>query len=95
MAKKQAAGSAKNLRDSKPNYRGVKAFGWQTVKAGNIIIRQLGSKYKLGDNVYEGNDFSVHAALDGTVEFSKKNTMRFDGRRYLRTFVSVKPHSQD
>lgn len=91
MAKKQAAGSAKNLRDSKPNYRGVKVFGGQEVKAGNIIIRQLWSKYKLWENVYEWNDFSVHAAVDGVVEFSKKNKMRFDGRRYLRTFVSVKP----
>jgi len=64
-------------------------FGGQTVAAGNIIIRQKGSKYECGKNTYAGKDFSIHASVDGTVSFSKKNFERFDGRRYLKTVVSV------
>lgn len=90
MAHKKAGGSAKNLRDSKPKYRGVKVFGGQEAVAGNIIIRQKGSKYECGKNTYLGNDFSVHAKVDGTVVFSKKKKARFDGRKYLKTVVDVK-----
>ena len=90
MAHKKAGGSAKNLRDSKPKYRGVKVFGWQEAVAGNIIIRQKWSKYECGKNVYLGNDFSVHAKIDGTVVFSKKKISRFDGRKYLKTIVDIK-----
>ena len=89
MAHKKAGGSAKNLRDSKPKYRGVKVFGGQKATAGDIIIRQKGSKYECGKNTYAGKDFSIHAAVDGTVSFSKKNFERFDGRRYLKTVVNV------
>ena len=90
MAHKKAGGSAKNLRDSKPKYRWVKVFWWQTAKAGNIIIRQKWSKYECGENTYLGSDFSVHAKIDGTVTFSKKNVSRFDGRKYIKTTVHVK-----
>ena len=89
MAHKKAGGSAKNLRDSKPKYRWVKVFGGQKATAWNIIIRQKGSKYECGKNTYAGKDFSIHAAVDGTVSFSKKNFERFDGRRYLKTVVNV------
>ena len=89
MAHKKAAGSAKNLRDSKPKYRGVKVYGGQPVKAGDIIIRQKGDTYKLGANVYKGRDFSIHAQTDGVVRFGKKNYTRFDGKIYLKTFVEV------
>jgi large subunit ribosomal protein L27 len=64
MAHKKAAGSAKNLRDSNPKYRGVKLFGGQFAKAGNIIVRQKGDKYKPGKNTYVGRDFTIHAAID-------------------------------
>jgi len=90
MAHKKAGGSAKNLRDSKPKYRGVKVFGGQQAVAGNIIIRQKWSKYECGKNVYLGSDFSVHAKIDGVVTFSKKKIARFDGRKYLKTLVDVK-----
>jgi len=90
MAHKKAGGSAKNLRDSKPKYRWVKVFGGQQAVAGNIIIRQNGSKYECGKNTYLGTDFSVHAKVDGTVTFSKKKKVRFDGRKYLKTVVDVK-----
>lgn len=89
MAHKKAAGSAKNLRDSNAKYRWVKKFGGQPVVAGNIIIRQKGDKYALGANTYKGKDFSIHATIDGIVAFSKKNVLRFDGRRYLKTVVEV------
>jgi len=89
MAHKKAAGSAKNLRDSNAKYRWVKVFGGQPVVAGNIIIRQKGDKYALGDNTYKGKDFSIHALVDGIVWFKKKNITRFDGRKYLKTVVEV------
>lgn len=89
MAHKKAAGSVKNLRDSQPKYRGVKVFGGQPVLAGNIIIRQKGTKYECGKNTYEAADFSVHAAIDGIVAFRKKNFKKFNGRVYLKTVVDV------
>ena len=89
MAHKKAAWSAKNLRDSNAKYRWVKLFGGQVTKAGNIIIRQKGSKYETGANTYLGRDFSIHASIDWVVKFSKKNKSRFDGRTYLKTYVSV------
>lgn len=91
MAHKKAAGSAKNLRDSNPKYRWVKLFGGQIAKAGNIIVRQKGSKYITGENTYMGKDFTIHAAIDGIVKFSRKKIIRFDGRKYERTVVNVVP----
>lgn len=91
MAHKKATGAVKNVHTSNPKYRGLKIFGWQMVNAGGIIIRQSGAKYKLGNNVYLGNDFTVHAAVDGVVSFSKKKVLRFDGRKYIRTHVHVEP----
>ncbi len=93
MAHKKATGAVKNVHDSNAQYRGLKIFGGQMVNAGGIIVRQAGAKYKLGDNVYLGNDFTIHAAVDGVVAFSKKKVLRFDGRKYLRTHVSVQPHA--
>lgn len=95
MAHKKAAWSAKNLRDSKPKYRGVKVFWGQKVLAWNIIVRQKGNKYEVGKNTYFGKDFSIHASIDGVVEFSKSNKTRFDGRKYLKTFVNVVPAVAD
>lgn len=91
MAHKKAAWSAKNLRDSNPKYRGVKVFWWQKVVAWNIIIRQKWNKYEEGDNTYISKDFSIHASIDGIVKFTKKNKLRFDGRKYLKTVVNVVP----
>ncbi len=90
MAHKKAGWSAKNLRDSQPKYRWVKLFGWQKATAGNIVIRQKWSKYECGKNTYTGSDFTIHAKIDGTVVFSKKKVVRFDGRKYLKTVVDVK-----
>lgn len=89
MAHKKAAGSAKNLRDSNPKYRWVKLFWGQTAKAGNIIVRQKGSKFIAWENAYMGKDFTIHAKIDGIVKFSKKRIERFDGRKYEKTVVNV------
>jgi len=89
MAHKKAAGSAKNLRTSKPKYRGVKVFGGQTTTKGAVIIRQKGDKFKCGANTFKGRDFTIHASVDGIVSFKKKKTKRYDGRTYLKTYVEV------
>jgi large subunit ribosomal protein L27 len=89
MAHKKAAGSAKNLRDSQPKYRGVKIFGGQTVTKGAIILRQKGDEYKVGSNTYKGRDYTIHASVDGVVRFGKKKFTRYDGRKYLKTYVEV------
>jgi large subunit ribosomal protein L27 len=71
MASKKGAGSSKNGRDSNPKYLGVKKFGGQAVTAGNIILRQRGTKYKPGINVGVGRDHTLYALTDGKVEFVK------------------------
>lgn len=83
MAHKKGVGSTDNGRDSKSKRLGVKLFGGQTAKAGNIIVRQRGTKFHAGDNVYVAKDYTLHAAVDGKVVFKK--------RKMDRTFVSVLP----
>lgn len=83
MAHKKGVGSTDNGRDSKSKRLGVKLFGGQTAKAGNIIVRQRGTKFHAGDNVYLAKDYTLHAAVDGKVVFKKK--------KMDRTFVSVLP----
>ncbi|MDB5204995.1 MAG: ribosomal protein [Flavisolibacter sp.] len=83
MAHKKGEGSVKNGRDSNSKRLGVKIFGGQSAIAGNIIIRQRGTKYHPGKNVGVGKDFTIFAIADGVVEFSKG--------RQDRTFVSVTP----
>jgi large subunit ribosomal protein L27 len=69
MAHKKGQGSTRNGRDSNPQYRGVKAYGGQTVSAGSIIIRQCGTKFMPGFNVGQGTDYTLFALKDGKVEF--------------------------
>lgn len=69
MASKKAGGSTKNGRDSNPKYRGVKAYGGESVRAGNIIVRQVGTKIHPGSNVGMGKDFTLFAKIDGEVKF--------------------------
>jgi large subunit ribosomal protein L27 len=87
MAHKKGVGSTDNGRDSKPKFLGVKLYGGQQAVAGNIIVRQRGTKFHPGDNVYMGRDFTLHAAVDGTVVFKK--------RRLNRTFVSIVPEGAE
>lgn len=71
MATKKGGGSTKNGRDTAGKRLGLKKFGGETVKAGNIIIRQRGTKYHPGQNVGIGRDFTIFALIDGQVEYEK------------------------
>ena len=71
MAHKKAGGSSRNGRDSKGQRRGVKKFGGQEVKAGNILVRQLGTKIHPGTNVGCGRDYTLFAKVDGVVTFEE------------------------
>ena len=69
MAHKKGVGSSKNGRDSESKRLGVKRFGGETVKAGNIIVRQKGTKIHAGENVGQGKDYTLFALIDGQVKF--------------------------
>ena len=69
MAHKKGQGSSRNGRDSQSQRRGVKKFGGEKVRAGNILVRQLGTKLHPGENVGLGKDFTLFALVDGTVRF--------------------------
>ncbi len=69
MAHKKGQGSTRNGRDSKPKFRGVKRFDGQAVRAGNILVRQCGTKIHAGKNVGVGRDYTLFALTDGTVKF--------------------------
>ena len=84
MAHKKAGGSTRNGRDSESKRLGVKKFGGQQVKAGNIIVRQRGSSFHAGSNVGTGKDYTLYASVDGTVDFAVKGPNN-------RKFVSVVP----
>jgi large subunit ribosomal protein L27 len=83
MAHKKGQGSTRNGRDSNPKMRGVKRFGGQTVLAGNILVRQVGTKFHPGKNVGLGRDFTLFALVDGVVAFER------EGRD--RTRVAIHP----
>ena len=83
MAHKKGVGSSRNGRDSNPKYRGVKKYGSQMVIAGNIIVRQKGTKFHPGANVGIGRDFTIYSLIDGVV--------RFETKRQGRKYVSVDP----
>jgi large subunit ribosomal protein L27 len=76
MASKKAGGSTKNGRDSNPKMRGVKKFGGEAVKAGNILVRQVGTVFHPGKNVGLGRDFTLFALIDGEVKFEHKSRER-------------------
>ena len=76
MAHKKGTGSTRNGRDSNSKRLGVKRYGGQTVKAGNIIIRQRGTKVHPGENVGRGNDDTLFSLIDGVVKFEQKTRSR-------------------
>jgi large subunit ribosomal protein L27 len=82
MAHKKAGGSTRNGRDSNPKYLGVKLFGGQVVEAGNIIVRQRGTRFHPGKNVGMGRDHTLYALTDGKIEFKV-------GGPFNRRMVSV------
>jgi len=72
MAHKKGAGSTRNGRDSNSQRRGVKVYGGETVRAGNIIVRQVGETIAAGKNVGRGSDFTLFALIDGIVTYEWK-----------------------
>jgi large subunit ribosomal protein L27 len=76
MAHKKGGGSTKNGRDSQSQRRGVKKFGGQVVGAGNIIVRQCGTKFHPGNNVGLGNDYTIYSLIEGQVKFEVKDKYR-------------------
>lgn len=91
MAHRKAGGSAKNLRDSKPKYLGVKLHDGETARTGAVIVRQRGTKINAGKNVGIGKDHTLFALCDGVVSFGTKRKTRFDGKSTLRKIVHVLP----
>jgi large subunit ribosomal protein L27 len=83
MAHKKGAGSSRNGRESESKRLGVKLYGGQVVKAGNILVRQRGTVHHPGSNVGMGKDHTLFAMTDGTVKFTKK--------RDNKSYVSIEP----
>lgn len=86
MAHKKAGGSSRNGRDSAGQRRGVKRYGGQEVLAGNILVRQLGTKIHPGTNVGMGKDYTLFALVDGVVKYEK-----YTRKRVVKTRVSIVP----
>ena len=78
MAHKKGQGSANNTRDSNPQFRGVKVYAGQKIRAGGIIVRQVGTKFHPGHGVGLGNDFTLFALRDGIVRFRKNRRVHVD-----------------
>ena len=87
MAHKKGQGSTQNNRDSAGRRLGVKKFGGEFVVAGNIIIRQRGTKVHAGDNVGIGNDHTIYALIDGHVEFKRKDKKKKQSFCYPRIII--------
>jgi len=89
MAHTKSGGSTKLGRDSKAKRLGVKIFDGQTVKRGNVIIRQRGTKWYPGLNTRKGHDDTIYALKDGVVKFTQKRKISFDGKVKRITVVNV------
>ncbi|OGG41976.1 50S ribosomal protein L27 [Candidatus Kaiserbacteria bacterium RIFCSPHIGHO2_01_FULL_46_22] len=89
MATKKSGGTAKNLRDSKPKYLGVKRADGQAVRLGQVIVRQRGTRIEPGKNVRAGKDHTLFAMQDGKVAFRESRKLRFDGRSVTKKTVDV------
>lgn len=91
MAHKKAAGSTQLGRDSQGQRLGTKIGDGQSTRAGQIIVRQHGTKIHPGANVRRGNDDTLYAAVDGIVKFMKKQAKDFTGKLQHRTYARVEP----
>jgi large subunit ribosomal protein L27 len=78
MAHKKGQGSTRNGRDSNPQFRGVKRYGGETVRAGTILVRQCGTQFKPGRNVGMGSDYTLFSKVDGTVRFQGNRNVHVD-----------------
>lgn len=91
MAHRKAGGSAKNLKDSNPKYLGVKKADGSSVIAGNVIVRQRGTKIMAGENVGVGKDHTLFALADGKVSFGTKRKTSFNNQVDVKKVVHVTP----
>lgn len=89
MSHVKAGGTAKNIKDSPGQRLGVKLFGGQTVKTGQVIVRQVGMTKRGGVGTKVSRNFTIHAARDGVVQFKKRNVRLFTGKTVSRTEVTV------
>ncbi len=89
MSHTKAGGSSKNGRDSQSKRLGVKLFGGQEVKPGDIVLRQRGTKYQPGVGVGVGKDFTIFATKAGFVSFSQKRKVAFTGAKQRKTVVNI------
>lgn len=90
MSKVKAGGSSKNIHNNAGARLGVKRFGGQKVSAGEVLVRQTGATKVAGPGTYVSKNFTIHAAIDGIVEFGKVRKTKFTGKTTPRTQVSVK-----
>jgi large subunit ribosomal protein L27 len=90
MSHVKAGGTAKNVHDSPGQRLGVKLFGGQKVKVGQVIVRQVGMTKRPGDGTKMSRNFTIHAARDGVVQFTQRRVRTFSGRSVARTEVTVK-----
>lgn len=91
MAHKKAGGSTRLGRDSQPQYLGTKVGDGQTVKAGEVLVRQRGTAIRPGKNVKRGKDDTLYSVLAGQVKFTKRKKTRFDGSLRLARFANILP----
>lgn len=89
MSHVKAGGTSKNTRDSPGQRLGVKLFGGQTVKTGQVIVRQVGQNKRAGDGTMISRNFTIHAARDGIVKMTSRKVRTFSGRSVRRTEVTV------
>jgi large subunit ribosomal protein L27 len=89
MSHVKAGGTAKNIHDSPGQRLGVKLFGGQKVKNGQVIVRQVGMTKRAGDGTMMSRNFTIHAVRDGVVQFQSRKVRTFSGRSVRRTEVTV------
>ncbi|MBP6911641.1 MAG: 50S ribosomal protein L27 [Candidatus Pacebacteria bacterium] len=89
MAHKKAGGTAKNLTDSNPKYLGTKLYDGENAKAGNVIVRQRGTKILPGKNVGLGKDHTLFALANGKIKFGTKRKISFNGKTVVKKIVNV------
>ncbi|MBI3889816.1 50S ribosomal protein L27 [Candidatus Saccharibacteria bacterium] len=90
MSHVKAGGSSKNIHNNAGQRLGVKRFGGQKVRAGEVLVRQTGATKIAGPGTYISRNFTIHAAVDGIVEFAKVRKSKFTGKTVPRTQVLVK-----
>ena len=89
MSKIKAGGASKNVHDSPGQRLGVKVFGGQAVKTGQVIVRQVGMTKRAGRGTFLSRDFTIHAARDGVVRFASRKIKHYSGQSARRTEISV------